>query len=226
MTSSPSKLAGLEHRLDRRRAGEDDVGARGLDARDLRALGRRAASASCSTRSSSASRVIVKPCTPNVGRPAACCAATARLRTVPPMPTSRSALRDRTARRSSSSRDVLAQRLEVLLAGRAVVVEEALGHAHRAERPRAQVARLAVLDADELQRAAAEVEHRAVVERRRVHRGEVAVPRLLLLAEHADRAAPCARAASARNSLAVRRAADRARRDGVDVARARARRRG
>ena len=42
------------------------------------------------------------------------------------------------------------------------------------------------LDADELHRAAAEVEHRAVAQRRRVDRRQVARARLLVAREHAD----------------------------------------
>ena len=54
--------------------------------------------------------------------------------------------------------------------------------------------REAVAHAHELQRAAAEVEHGAVAQRRRVDRREVAVARLLLAREDADRQAAAPRA--------------------------------
>ena len=82
-------------------------------------------------------------------------------------------------------RQMRPQRLE-LLALDLVAGQEALGHAHRAERPRAHVQRLAPSHLAELQRAAAEVERDAVVERRRVDRREIAVARLLLGREHLD----------------------------------------
>ena len=67
---APSKPPASSTRLHDERAREDEVGARGLDARDLAALGRRAARPARSTSSSSASRAITKPCTPNSGSPA------------------------------------------------------------------------------------------------------------------------------------------------------------
>ena len=70
------------------------------------------------------------------------------------------------------------------------------------------------VDAHELQRAAAEVEHAAVGERRRVDRGQVAVARLLLAAEHADRQAG-PRAGTGEEGRRVAGVANRARRDAV-----------
>ena len=84
---------------------------------------------------------------------------------------------------------VRAQRLARLLRRRVVLGEEVLGHPHGAQRPRAEPAGVAADDLDELHRAAAEVEHGAVGERRRVDRREVAVVGLLLAAEDADREA-------------------------------------
>ena len=70
-------------------------------------------------------------------------------------------------------------------------------------------------DADELERPAAEVEHGAVGERRRVDRREVAVAGLLLAATARGSAGPV-RARRGEEVLGVLRVADRARRDGVD----------
>ena len=71
-------------------------------------------------------------------------------------------------------------------------------------------------DVDELHRAAADVEHHAVRQRRRVDRGEVPVARLLLRGEDAH--AQAGRGLGAVEELArVRRVADRARRDRVDL---------
>ena len=136
--------------------------------------------ASSSTSASSASRVSTNPCTPSDGRPAACCAAAARLRTVPPIP----AIRPPSQSASSQlRRHVRAQGLE-LLARRLLPGEEVLGHAHGAQGPGAQLVRAPVADEDELHAAAAEVEHHAVGERGGVHGRQVAVARLLLDREH------------------------------------------
>ncbi len=105
--------------------------------------------------------------------------------------------------------DVLAQRLELLRLD-AVVRQEPLGRHDRAEPPRARVERAPLPDVRELHRAAADVERDAVGQRRRVHRGEVAEPRLLLAREHLDRE-PGARAGLAHELLAVARLADRRR---------------
>jgi hypothetical protein len=91
-------------------------------------------------------------------------------------------------------RHVVAQRAHVPRLRRVLGGEEPLGHPDRAERPRAHVDRVPVADGRELQRAAAEIQHDAVGQRRGVHRGEVAVPRLLLGGEDLDlEAAPFAR---------------------------------
>ena len=145
-------------------------------------------SAKRSTRSSSALRSSRKPWTPNDGLSAASSAAAPRLRTVPPMPARRAPSRPASGSQPAVGEligDVRAQRLE-LLALDLLAGQEALGHAHGAERPRARVARLAALDVGQLHRAAAEVERDAVGERRRVDRGEVAVARLVLGREHLD----------------------------------------
>ena len=104
-------------------------------------------------------------------------------------------------------RQVRPQRLELLALG-LVAGQEALGHAHRAERPRAHVQRLAPPHLAELQRAAAEVERHAVVERRRVDRRQVAVARLVLGREHLD-LEPRALARRRQEVLLVGRVADR-----------------
>jgi hypothetical protein len=136
------------------------------------------------------------------------------LRTVPPTPTSRGPLWAR--RGLDLARDVLAQRLDLLALGALRVRQEALGHADRAEPPRAGVHRLAVLDPRELHRSAAEVEHDALRERGRVDRGQVAVVRLGPAREHLDlEARPLARE---REELGlVGRVADRRRRDRADL---------
>ena len=120
----------------------------------------------------------VPPEEPNCAR----CAAAARLRTAPPVPTSRPPWPASQSARASSRRDVIAQPLQVLLACRAVGVsvgEERFGHAHGADRERDEVALVAVLDLDQLHAAAADVEHDAVGERGAVDRRHVAVMRLL-----------------------------------------------
>ena len=113
---------------------------------------------------------------------------------------------------------VRAQRLARLLRRRVVIGEEVLGHPHGAERPGAEVAGMAAEHLDELQRAAAEVEHGAVGERRRVDRREVAVVGLLLAAEDPDLEAGLV-ADAIEEGLLVGRVADRARRDGLDLVR-------
>ena len=157
-----------------------------------RALGRRQRRQARCTSSSSASRSITIPWTPLEGSPAARWAAAARLRTVPPIPTSRrppapaaarqpaAPARARCATCSRSSSSCL--RLAGPFGGRkrsliSTVPTRQDPHS-RGEAP---------AHAHELQRAAAEVEHAAVAERGRVDRREVAVAGLLLAAEHADR---------------------------------------
>ena len=187
MTVIASKLAVLEHRLHDDRAGEDEVGAGVLDALDVAALVGRHVGEALDEVVERARGVISKPwMPPSDGRPASAWIAAARLRIVPPMPTIR-----RPARGSHVGvllerlAHVRAQRLARLLRRRVVVGEEVLGHPHGAQRPRAEPAGVAAEDLDELQRAAAEVEHGAVGERRRVDRREVAVVGLLLAAEDA-----------------------------------------
>ena len=115
---------------------------------------------------------------PYDGSPAASWAAAARLRTVPPIPVSRPPSSSHEARAiaaATCSRSALVcLRLARPPSGRKRSVMRTAPSGH--ERA---VDRLAVLDARELHRAAAEIEHDALGERRRVDRGEVAVARLL-----------------------------------------------
>ena len=93
--------------------------------------------------------------------------------------------------------------------------EVLLGDPDRAERPRPGLERLAARDRGQLQAAAAEVEHDAVRQRRRVHGRDEAEPRLLLRRQHADRqAGPLL--CDGQQVGAVRRIADRAGGDRVD----------
>ncbi len=112
--------------------------------------------------------------------------------------------------------DVVAQLGQLPALGRAVRRQEALAHAHGAERPRSRAALQPPGHADQLHRAAAEVEHAAVGERRRVDRRQVAVARLLLAAEHAHVEGE-ALARPLEELRCVLGVADRARRHGVDL---------
>ena len=171
------EAAGLHHRLHDQRAGQDQVAALGLDARHLGALGRR-----------------------EVGEPVH--------QLVQRVPAQREALhaerrqlgrqlgrRRQVSHGAADARELAAvlqprdvaervrhvrpQRLEVL--GLDLLLgQEALGHAHGADRPRPHVERLAALHARQLHRAAAEVERDAVGQRGRVDRREIAVVGLLL----------------------------------------------
>ena len=136
-----------------------------------------------------------------------------RLRTVPPMPVRPPAVAPATAPRRAARADVLAQRLDVLALG---LARRRRGSARSCARRRAATSACRAasrsLDARELHRAAAEVEHDAVGERRRVDRREVAVARLLLAARAPRRRAPRARA-PLEELVAVARVADRRRRD-------------
>jgi hypothetical protein len=82
-----------------------------------------------------------------------------------------------------------ARRLELLARDGAPAREELLGHPYRAERPRGRRLRLPARHLRELEAAAAEVEHDAIGQRRRVDGGDVAQPRLLLGRQHRDREA-------------------------------------
>ena len=113
-------------------------------------------------------------------------------------------------------RDVAHELADLLGLGRAVAGQEALGHAHRAQAPGVELARVAADDVDELHRAAADVEHDPVGERRRVDRRQVAVARLLLAAEHAH-AQAAGRLGALEEGRGVRRVADGGRRDREDV---------
>ena len=214
------EAARLEHGLHDDRAGEDEVGARVLDALDRRALGcgqrgelvdervealaadlealhadRRQALLGLHRRGEVAHRAA------DADEPLRRCASS------------------HGASRSSVSRTCFCSALRCFLGASLGIGQEVLGHAHGAQRPRAEPARVAAVDLDELQRAAAEVEHDAVGERRRVHGRDVAVVRLLLLGEHAHLEAGLA--LDAREELRlVGGVADRARRDRLDVLRA------
>ncbi len=159
LTSMRVEAAGLHHRLDDHGAGQDQVGALGLDARDLRPLGGREVGEPVDeiVEHGPAQREALdaerRQLLGHLGRRGQVShgAADARQRAAVVKP--RGVL--------ERGGDVLAQRLEVLgldaLAG-----QEALGHAHGAERPGAHVLRQPALDAGELHRAAAEVERDAV----------------------------------------------------------------
>jgi len=103
-------------------------------------------------------------------------------------------------------------------AGGPFICEEALGHPDGAQPPRARLARDPAGDAHQLQRAAAEIEHAAVAERRGVHRRQIAVAGLLLAAENAHVKAG-ALAHEVEKLPSVLGVADRAGGHGVDLAR-------
>ena len=105
------------------------------------------------------------------------------------MPTSRPPAPASHGAAASCSRTAARARFELLARDGARAGEELLGHAHRAERPRGRRLRLPARHLRELEAAAAEVEHDAVGQRRRVDRGDVAQPRLLLGRQHRDRQA-------------------------------------
>ena len=167
VASRPSKPPASQHALHDDRARQDQVGARRLDARARSRARPRAARRGARTSSSSASRSITIPCTPLDGSPAARWAAAARLRTVPPMPTRRPpsaaagvgqpvGLRE-LARRRARAAPPAAGAWPARSAGRKRSLMRTVPSA-----PGAGLAREAVGDAHELQRAAAEVEHAAV----------------------------------------------------------------
>ena len=112
--------------------------------------------------------------------------------------------------------DVAHQLADLLGLGRAVIGQEALGHADRAQAPRVELMRVPADDVDQLHRAAADVQHDPVGQRGRVHRGQVAVARLLLAAEHAH-AQPAGRLGALEEGRGVRGVADGGRRHGEDV---------
>ena len=120
---------------------------------------------------------------------------------MPPMPTSRRPARGSHGASSSSVWMTCARSaLRAFFGGVLGVGQEVLGHAHGAQRPRAEPAGMAAVDLDELQRAAAEVEHDAVGERRRVDRREVAVVGLLLAWPARAPRRPVSRSTRSRNS--------------------------
>ena len=113
---------------------------------------------------------------------------------------------------------MLAQRVHLPALRGAVRRQEPLGHSHGPKRPRPRVGGEPPAHAHELHRAAAEIQHEAVAQRRRVDRGDVAVARLRDSPEHADR--KTRRFARSGEELAcVLGVADRARRDRVDLVR-------
>ena len=125
----------------------------------------------------------------------------------PASPRRSPSLRRRRGRAAASS----SRRLAGRFAG-----QEALGHPHRTEAERRRLARQTTVDADELHRPAAEVEHAAVGERGRVDRREIAVACFLLAGQDADRAAS-RRLGPAGGSRGVVGVADRAGRDRLDL---------
>ena len=180
------EAAGLQDALHDDRAGEDEVGARVLDALDRPALARRQVGELLDQRVEAlaldlealhAERRHPLLVLHRGGEVAHRAADADEPASRPRQP--RRVLRERLL-------DVRAQRLAGLLRRLVAVGQEVLGHAHRAQRPGVHLAGMPAANLDELQRAATEVEHDAVGERRRVHRGEVAVVRLLRLREHAD----------------------------------------
>jgi hypothetical protein len=205
------EAADLQDRVDDRGAREDQVGARVLDARDLRAvvrlqrreprdqLGQRVALDDEALHAEL--RHALRPL--HRGREVADGAADAD----EPV----AGLRQ-PRRVGELGLDMLAQGLQLLLGRRALAEAEALGHPHRAQRPGLQLARVPRGHADQLHRAAAEVEHRAVGQGGGVDRGQVAHPRLLLLAQDADR-----ERGAREEVVRVGRVADRRCRDRVDL---------
>ena len=110
---------------------------------------------------------------------------------------------------------VRAHALEVLLLGRPGAGEELLGDPDGAERERAQRLRATVRDLDQLDAAAAGLQHDPVGHRRAVERGHVAEARLRRVGDDLDLQA--ARGAGGlEEPRAVGGVADRAGRDGVD----------
>lgn len=105
--------------------------------------------------------------------------------------------------------DVPAHGAQLLARRRLAARQEALGHPHGAERPRPEPACVAVLHRDELHRPAAEVEHRAVAQRRRVDGGQVAVARLLFSRQDSYRQRGSLRELGAVGRVADRRRGDR-----------------
>ncbi len=141
--------------------------------------------ASSSTRSSSAPRRMQKPWMPTSGSSSASITVAARLRTAPPTPASRVRVWPSQCAWPQLLAHVLAQRLELLRLD-PVGGQEALRRHDGAQPPGLRVERAPAADAGELHRAAADVERDAVRQRGRVHRREIAEPRLLLAREHLD----------------------------------------
>src|ERR1035437_3364011 len=112
---------------------------------------------------------------------------------------------------------MLTQLLELAALGRAVRRQEALAHQHRAEAPGARMHVAPALDADKLKRATTEIQYAAIDQRGGVDSRQIAVARLGLATEHADRQ-PEALARPREELLGVVGVADRARGDRVDRA--------
>ena len=111
-----------------------------------------------------------------------------------------------------------AQFVELLLIRRSATRQEALGHTHRADPPRARLLRDALAHTNQLQRAAAEIQHAAFPQCCRVDRRQVAITGLSRAAEHADRQARLL-ARGRQEVLGVLSVADRAGRKGIDCVR-------
>ena len=195
--------AHLEHREDRGRAGEDDVPALGFDPAQLPAL---AGSARGELVNELGQRVARDHVALHPERRDRAHALVGRREVTRGSP-------DRHQPVAGARHPVLALDLAGdVLAQRLAVLAEALGHPHGAQLPRPLLARQPPNGMRELQRAAAEIEHAAVAQRRRVDRGEVAVVGFLLGREHPHRQL------GARDELvAVGRVADRAGGDRLDL---------
>ena len=121
------------------------------------------------------------------------------------------------ARSASVSRTWSRTRLQILLLRRAAPGEELLGDPHGTQLERRQRLRAPVGDLDQLHAAAADLEHRAVGDRRGVDGGDVAEAGLLLGRQHLD-LQPGGLLGGAHELAAVVRIADRAGGDRVHLA--------
>ena len=205
----------LHDGLHDERAAEDDVGAVGLDPRDAAALGRRQVGELVHhvVERGAGEDEALHAELGDVGLALGRRGQVAHGAADPDHPRARAPQPRGALERPRDERPQLAQLLGL---GRLVVGQEALRHAHRAERPGVELAREPALDVDELHRAAADVEHHAVGQRRRVHRREVAVAGLLLLGQHAHAQAR-ALLGAVEELARVRGVADRAGGDRVDL---------
>ena len=160
----PLEAADLHDRLHDDRAAEDDVAARGLDAGELGALGRRA-------RGQLVDEAIELVARDDVALDAGLGHLEVALRRggeVADGPADANQAGAATTQPRGAlelGRDVADELADLLRLGRAVAGKEALAHAHGAQAPGVELARVAADDVHELHRAAADVEHDAVGER-------------------------------------------------------------